>query len=118
MLLTPTAKVAGANPFDWRVHVRYRNAKGQVREKVIANRPVSQRDEDWHIVNEEWAKRNALDLVTWGWRRVPGWGGFRIRLSERPEDVLDVRIVRRHEDKSHDAAATAYKMQHAEVGGQ
>lgn len=118
MIVTPTVKRHGTDPWDWRVRVRYRNGKGQVREKTIANRPVSRRDEDWQVVTEEWAKRNALDVITWGWRMIPGWGGFRIRLSERPDDVLDVRIVRRHLDDSYQPDRIEHAIRTAAIGGQ
>ena len=99
MNVTPTFAARGRTPWDWRVHVRYRNAKGIVRTKIIGNRPVSCQDDDWQMVDEDRAKRNALNAITWGWKYILGWGGFRIKLSEHPEDVIDIRIVRRHEDK-------------------
>lgn len=98
MNITPTFAARGRSPWDWRVHVRYRNAKGNVRTKIIGNRPVSCEDDDWQMVNEDRAKRNALNSIIWGWKFMAG-RGFRVSLLEHPEDVIDVRIVRRHKDK-------------------
>lgn len=99
MNFTPTVIQNGPKPWDWRAHIRYRNAKGQIRTKIMCNRPVAcDSDEECHFLDEAKAKQKILNSITWGWKKIPGWDGFRVKLIDHPEDVIDFRIMRRHED--------------------
>jgi len=106
MRLLPTTSLT---PFDWRVEVRFRDQARQVRRKIIGVAPLSRTEQAWHETTEALAVKQAIHSIIWG--KVPH---FRlpvmvsIRLDERPGDIIDVKVRRRHHENGRDDASRRY----------